>query len=77
MKRYLDRGLAIIIVVLTVAALLGSVYMLTNTLLDERPEVKLYSLDVVDYVCTHFSDGSFECYSEDDPDIGFGRSTQG
>ena len=77
MKRYLDRGLAIIMVVLIAGALLGSVYMLTNTLLDKHPEVRLYSLDGVAYICTHYPDGSFECQSEDDPDIGFGRSTQG
>ena len=53
MKRYLDIGLSIVIVVLVVAALLGSVYMLTNTLLDKHPVAEQYTLRGEVYECVH------------------------
>ena len=73
MKRYLDIGLSIVIVVLVVAALLGSVYMLTNTLLDKHPVVGQYTLRGEVYECTHYHNGDMECWLRDDPEVGFGR----
>ena len=76
MKRYLDRGLAIIMVVLIVGALLGSVYMLTNTLLDDRAgTTTMITYDGVEYKCWHYPDGEMECVSVLDPDVGGGRMT--
>jgi len=73
MKRYLDIGLSIVIVVLVVAALLGSVYMLTNTLLDDRAvTTTMITYDGVEYKCWHYPN-EMECVSVLDPDIGGGR----
>jgi len=72
MKKYIDRGLMIIMVLLVLTALIGSVYMFQQTRLLERTVVQIYELNGELYECTH-TPGNMECVSVNDPDIGFGR----
>ena len=72
MKKYIDRGLMIIMVLLVVTALLGSLYMFQQTRRMARTVTQMYEVDGELYKCTHL-DGNMECVSVNDPDIGFGK----
>ena len=72
MKKYIDRGLMIIMVLLVVTALLGSLYMFQQTRRMARTVTQMYEVDGELYKCTH-TPGNMECVSVNDPDIGFGK----
>ncbi len=72
MKKYIDRGLIVIMVVLVVGALLGSVYMLSATLRLEQTVVQSYYWNDEWYTCKH-TPGEMECWLSTDEDVGFGK----
>ena len=71
-KKYIDRGLMIVMVVIVLGALFGSLYMFQQTRIMRRTVTQMYEVDVELYKCTH-TPGNMECVSVNDPDIGFGR----
>ena len=71
-KKYIDRGLMIVMVLIVLGALLGSLYMFQQTRIMRRTFIGLYEVDGEIYECTH-TPGNMECVSVNDPDIGFGR----
>jgi Tfp pilus assembly protein PilX len=72
MKKYIDKGLMIIMMLIVLVALIGSQYMFQQALLLERTVVNVYELNGELYECKH-TPGNMECVSVNDPDIGFGR----
>jgi len=71
-KKYIDRGLMIVMVLIVLGALLGSLYMFQQTMIIRRTVTQIYEVDGELYKCTH-TPGNMECVSVNDPDIGFGR----
>ena len=71
-KKYIDRGLMIVMVLIVLGALLGSLYMFQQTRIMRRTVTQIYEVDGELYKCTH-TPGNMECVSVNDPDIGFGR----
>ena len=71
-KKYIDRGLIIVMVLIVLGALLGSLYMFQQTMIIRRTVTQIYEVDGEMYKCTH-TPGNMECVSVNDPDIGFGR----
>ena len=71
-KKYIDRGLMIVMVLIVLGALLGSLYMFQQTMIIRRTVTQIYEVDGEMYKCTH-TPGNMECVSVNDPDIGFGR----
>ena len=71
-KKYIDRGLMIVMVLLVLSALVGSLYMFQQTRRMARTVTQIYEVDGELYKCTH-TPGNMECVSVNDPDIGFGR----
>ena len=71
-KKYIDRGLMIVMVVIVLGALFGSLYMFQQTRIMRRTVTQMYEVDGELYKCTH-TPGNMECVSVNDPDIGFGR----
>ena len=71
-KKYIDRGLMIVMVLLVLSALVGSLYMFQQTRRMARTVTQIYEVDGELYKCTH-TPGNMECVSVNDPDIGFGK----
>jgi len=71
-KKYIDRGLMIVMVLIVLGALFGSLYMFQQTRIMRRTVTQMYEVDGELYKCTH-TPGNMECVSVNDPDIGFGR----
>ena len=71
-KKYIDRGLMIVMVLIVLGALLGSLYMFQQTRIGRQTVTQMYEVDGELYKCTH-TPGNMECVSVNDPDIGFGR----
>lgn len=72
MKKYLDRGLIVIGILLTLGALIGSAYFWFSAP-KTNPVQTTIEYEGVTYSCLHYSNGEMDCSSVDDPDIGFGR----
>jgi Tfp pilus assembly protein PilX len=72
MKKYIDKGLMIIMMLIVLVALIGSLYMFQQARLLERTVVNVYELNGELYECKH-TPGNMECVSVNDPNIGFGR----
>ena len=71
-KKYIDRGLMIVMVLIVLGALFGSLYMFQQTRIMRQTVTQMYEVDGELYECTH-TPGNMECVSVNDPDIGFGR----
>jgi len=71
-KKYIDRGLMIVMALIVLGALFGSLYMFQQTRIMRRTVTQIYEVDGEMYKCTH-TPGNMECVSVNDPDIGFGR----
>ena len=71
MKKYIDRGLMVIMALIVMGALLGSVYMLSSTLRLEQTVVQSYYWNDEWYTCKH-TPGEMECWLADDPNVGGG-----
>ena len=71
-KKYIDRGLMIVMALIVLGALFGSLYMFQQTMIIRRTVTQIYEVDGELYKCTH-TPGNMECVSVNDPDIGFGR----
>ena len=71
-KKYIDRGLMIVMVLIVLGALFGSLYMFQQTRIIRRTVTQMYEEDGELYKCTH-TPGNMECVSVNDPDIGFGK----
>ena len=68
MRKFLNISLAVIMVTLVIAALLGAIYLLVTP----TPVVTLITYDEATYKCWHYPN-EMECVSIDDPDVGLGR----
>jgi len=71
-KKYIDRGLMIVMALIVLGALFGSLYMFQQTRIMRQTVTQMYEVDGELYECTH-TPGNMECVSVNDPDIGFGR----
>ena len=72
MKKYLDRGLLIICIVIFVSALIASLYFFTETRRLEQTVVQNYYWNDEWYTCVH-TPGEMECWLSSDLDVGFGK----
>lgn len=72
MKKYLDRGLIVLGIVLVLGALAGSAYFLFSAP-KTNPVQTTIEYEGVTYKCLHYSNGEMECSNVDDENIGFGR----
>ena len=68
MKKFLDTSIAIIMVTLAIAALLGSIYLIYTP----TPVITMITHNGTTYKCKHYPN-EMECHDIDDPDVGFGR----
>ena len=68
MRKFLDRGIAILMAMLVAIVILGVAYLF-STMPDETTMI---SHNGVVYKCYHYPN-EMECVSVDDPDVGGGR----
>ena len=73
MKKYLDRGLVAIMVLLIIGALLGSLYFAFSV---PKTEITHITHEGITYRCEHYPNGDMDCVNVDDPDVGGGKDTQ-
>ncbi len=72
MKKYLDRGLAVIYIGLLLAVLIASLYFFAETRRLEQTVVQQYYWNDEWYTCKH-TPGNMECWLSDDPNVGGGQ----
>lgn len=74
MKKYLDRGLIVIMGLLIIGALLGSAYFAFSI---PKTEITFITYEGITYQCEHYSNGDMNCRDVDDPDVvGGGKDTE-
>ena len=72
MKKYIDRGIAVIYIGLLLAVLIASLYFFTETRRLEQTVVQNYYWNDEWYTCKH-TPGEMECWLVDDPNVGGGQ----
>ena len=72
MKKYIDRGIAVIYIMLMIIILVSSLYFFTETRRLEQTVVQQYYWNDEWYTCKH-TPGEMECWLSTDEDVGGGK----